>query len=508
LLFVAVLLLALFFLFRYRGMWGEQDTATFTQAIRAMYKSGKLVPDQHAYSNGYGFQALSVFLMQMSGVSLTTLQLFGSGLLALWIVVPAWLLYREFTGSSKGAVFASIILLTQPEFLFPLLRGTHEKFSRGLTFLCLYLLLRSMRDHYLPRHQTGIIIAFYLFSYALISFNNLIFTSFVASLTLGMLLVSIIPIIKKDLAQEIRYLQTRLAFTTLLLSILALVFTFYVYSPAQSQLRVFEDIWERLAFLFLQLGESPSNPYMVVKIGWVSLPVYFLISLANWLLLGVSLAIWLRYIYRWLCNQYLPSRNELLLWIFYCSFLILGVLSVIIDISGAVAANLQHRIFPSFAILAAPLVGKWIADVYSMNKQPKAFTKFAVLGVIGILALLSPLKAINDPIVSNQWIFYIPSEMQAVQWSEGTLEGSKLWVGFDHRLLSAAIMRNGGDPSGVKLDDFSLDSDVRNLLISDVIYLRSERLSQPLPIEADSLLVYDNGQSQIYHLRPRTSFQK
>ena len=501
-------MLALFFLLRYRGMWGEQDTATFTQAIRAMYITGKLVPDQNAYSNGYGFQALYIFLMQISGVNLPTLQLFGSGLFALWIVLPAWLLYREFSGSNWGAAFATIILLIQPEFLFPVLRGTHEKFSRGLIFLCLYMLLRSMRFHNRSSRLAGFVAAFYLFSYALISFNNLIFTSLVASLILVGLLGWIISLIKKDFAKEMHYLQVHLVFTILLLSSLALIFTFYVYSSAKSQLRVFENIWERLAILFLQLGENSSNPYTVVQTGWVSLPMYFLISLANWLLLGVSLAIWLRYIYRWLRNQYLPSLNELLLWIFYCSFLILGVISVIIDISGAVAANLQHRIFPSFAMLAAPLVGKWLADGYSMNKRPKAFAKFAVLGGVGVLAILSPLKAINDPIVSNQWIFYLPSEMQAIQWGEGALEGSKLWVGFDHRLSSAVIMRTGEDPSGVNLDDFSLDSDVRNLLISDVIHMRSERLSQPLPIGADSLMVYDNGQSQIYHLRPRTSFQK
>lgn len=375
-------------------------------------------------------------------------------------------------------------------------------------FLCLFMLLRSIRCHKRPRRRAGFVVSFYLLSYALISFNNLIFTSFVASLILGLLLGWLIAWIKKDQAQKLHYLQSDLVFTTLLLSLLAFIFTFYVYSPAQTQLRVLENIWDRLALLLLQLGESSSNPYTVVQTGWVSLPVYLLVSLANWLLLSFSMGIWLRQVYRWLRNQYSPESNELLLWIFYCSFTILGVASIAIDISGAIAENLQHRIFPSFAMLAAPMVGKWLADGFFRNKQLVSLTNFAVLIVIAALALLSPLKAINDPIVSNQWIFYLPSEMEAIYWSESALEGSTLWVGFDHRLSSAVVMKTGADPSGLGLDDFSVDMDVRNLLISDVISARSERLSQPLPFEVDSVTVYDNGQTQIHHLRPHTPFQR
>jgi hypothetical protein len=45
-------------------------------------------------------------------------------------------------------------------------------------------------------------------------------------------------------------------------------------------------------------------------------------------------------------------------------------------------------------------------------------------------------------------------------------------------------------------------------MISDVTRARSVRLGVPLPIESDSLLTYDNGQAQIYHLRPRTPYQR
>ncbi len=439
--------------------------------------------------------------MQISGINLASFQLSGSILLSLWIVLPAWILYHEFTGSNHGAAFATIILLVQPELLFPIFRGTHEKFTRGLMFLCLYLLLRSIRCPKRQERLVGFVATFYLFSYGLISFNDLIFTSFVAAIFLGILLGIVVSWVRKDLAPKMHYVQTHLIITTLFLSILAFIYTSYIYSPAQSQLRIIASIWDRLAFLFLQAGESSTNPYTTIGIGWVSLPVYFLVSLANWLLLGFSLTIFQWRVRSWLENHYHPDPNEFLLWIFYCSFTLLSVASVVVDWSGALAANLQHRIFPSFAMLASPLVGKWLADGVSTNKRFAHLIKPVFVIVIGALAVLSPLKAFNDPIVSNQWIHYDPTEMQAIRWSESALNGNKLWVGFDHRLSSAVVMKAGLEPIDVEMDDFSLDPDVHNLLISDVISARSERLSQPLPVGADSMIVYDNGHTQIYSIR-------
>lgn len=175
--------------------------------------------------------------------------------------------------------------------------------------------------------------------------------------------------------------------------------------------------------------------------------------------------------------------------------------SILVDWSGALAANLQHRFFPSFAMLASPLVGKWLAEGVSANKKfAQSLTPVFVI-VIGALAVLSPLKAFNDPIVSNQWIYYDPAEMQAIRWSENTLGKNALWVGFDHRLSPAVEVKSGLEPLKVELDDFSLDPGVQNLLISDVISARSKRLSQPLPVGEGSSIVYDNGRTQIYSLK-------
>ncbi|MGB0389649.1 MAG: hypothetical protein ACPGWR_32915, partial [Ardenticatenaceae bacterium] len=61
-LFTGAVLLAIYVLLRYAGLWGETDTNSFTSAIRSMLDGGRLVSQGHVYPNGYGFQTLAVFL--------------------------------------------------------------------------------------------------------------------------------------------------------------------------------------------------------------------------------------------------------------------------------------------------------------------------------------------------------------------------------------------------------------------------------------------------------------
>ena len=245
LLIAAVTLLAVYAIFRYGGMWGENDTAVFTKIIRSMLEAGKLVPERDVYANGYGFPALAVFLIQVSGMSLQDLQLYGSALLAVWMVLPAWLLYREFTGSGRGATLATVILFIQPEFLFPILRGTHEKFTRGLMFLCLYLLLRSLRSRDRLTRFIGFVLSFYLAAYAVITFNNLIATSFILSVALALALAWLVSRGNKVASTTASPTIQRLIYVVISLMAVATIFTFYAYPPAVQQLRLLKTVESR-----------------------------------------------------------------------------------------------------------------------------------------------------------------------------------------------------------------------------------------------------------------------
>jgi hypothetical protein len=474
----ATLLGALYMLMRYGGLWGETDTAIFTQAMRAIVAENSLVPKSVAYSNGYGYQILGIWLAQISGFKISSLQLYVVILLAPWVVLPAWLLYRELCDSGRAATFACIILLVLPDFLFPLLRGTHEKFTRGLMAICLFLLLKSMRDHQDLRRLVSLMVAFYFSAYALISFNNLLATSFIAALTLTALMTWLVQRWTGQMLIEKPTIHTRLIYVVSSLFVIAFIFTFYAYPPAQEQIRSMHTIADRIVALLLQFERVASNPYTVVTEGWISLPVYFALSLANWLLLGVSAA-----------------------------FTFQGILSILIDVSGAVATNFQHRIFPTFALIAAPFTAKWLVTWEPESTALRKIMRVGIPSVIAVLAILALVKATSEPLLSNKWLFHLPGERQAIRWSDQTLADRWIWTGFDERVNTAVTIRNETKSQKVRLDQYDLEPETRNVLISQITRLRGLRVGELIPIDADDFVVYDNGQAQIYHLRPRTPFQ-
>src|SRR5215213_1567955 len=188
---VATILLGLYPILRYGGLWGEIDTNAATLAIRAMYDTGSILPggNRFVYPNGYTYQVLAVFLMNVSGISLPALHLYASSLLLFVIVVPAWLLYRELTASVRGATLATVLLITQPEFLFVVSRGTHEKFTRALMLLTLYLIAASFRSRHRPARLISMTLAFYLAGYAIVALNNLLSTSFIFGVLLSFIII-------------------------------------------------------------------------------------------------------------------------------------------------------------------------------------------------------------------------------------------------------------------------------------------------------------------------------
>lgn len=504
-------LLSVYTLLRYGGLWGETDTRDFTASIRAILDTGQLVPGSQypVYPNGFGYQALAMMLIVLGGIDLSTLQIYGAALLMPWMVIPAWLLYREWVGSGHGATLATAILFVQPEFLFPILRGTHEKFTRGLMLCCVYLLVRSLRSQARPARFAGLVLAFDISAFTLNTFNNLFGSSFIAAIGLALALTWLAFRITRNPIRPPGVVFRRLLYATGTSMILAILFTTYMYPPAHHDLLVVKDIWGRLAALFLNSQTTASNPYAVVRISWISLPVYFAVSIADWILLFGSASIWLGQSVRWLRQgwQHLES-DALLLWAFYGAFAFMCALSIVVDVSGALAGNLQQRIYPSFAMVAAPVIARWLVEWRPASQVVRRIAYRGIWAGLGILAILSTLKATNEPLLSNKWLFYEPSEMYALNWADTNLRGDWLWVGYDERLQTAYDIRTGLKPSSVGLVLDLSRGDVRDFLVSDVTRVRAVRLSQPLPLEADDFITFDDGQTQIYHRRPQTPFQK
>lgn len=504
---LAMLLIGLYFSARFGGRWAENDTALFATYIENVANSGRLVPDDSpAYPNGYAFQAISAFVLALTGLPIADFQQLIYPLLAAALVLPAWLTYRELTSTSRGAALATVLLFTQPEFLFVILRSSHEKFTRVLMLLCLFWLLRSYR----LRRRLGPFALhvglFYLTALAFIASNNLLAHSFIFAILLALVGGWWLQRRSRP-AQADSYPLKRLGYAAVICLGLTYVFTFYIYLPAQHDLLILKESWERILSLLLDVQQKTTNAYAQVQAGWISLPVYFAVSIANWLVLVGSFVLWARQGWRWLRHDVaFAGETDRLLWLFYGAFVVQGGLSVLADASGVLGSNLQHRLFPSFAILAVAVVGKAIA-----GWRPRRFAsvaRTALAAAMACVAVLSVFKATNEPFLSNKWTFYGSDELAVMQWGEAHLRDTAIWAEFDERLSTARRTQQNIDLDSNYFVGSAGEIAFNDYIVSAITRLRAQRLELAIPAPADALQVYDNGAAQLYHRRPLTPYQK
>lgn len=503
-----MVVIGLYYVIRYSGRWAESDSASFAQLIRVYVQDGQILPDDgSAYPNGYLYQTIAAFLVNLTGLDIAVFQQLIFPLLASLIVLPAWLVYRELTESAIGATIATVLLLSQPEFLFVVLRSSHEKFTRILLLLCLFWLVRSMKFQHRPRQFALHVGLFYLSAFAFIASNNLLAHSFIAALAIA-LIVGVVLAWRKTVVEPGSMLLPRFFYATLICLGLVYLFTFYVYPPAQHDLIALQNLWQRIAALFLDVQATKTNAYTTIAIGWISLPAYFAVSLANWIILGFSLLIWLRQGYVWIVRkQSSPTHAQWLLWLLYVAFAAQGALSVVADATGALGGNLQHRLFPSFSLIAVGLVAATLVRWQPRRSTVVVRLCFAV--AVSVITLLSVMKATNEPLLSNKWTFYRSEELAALRWTNEHLANAFLWTEFDERLeVAMRLVYGDSEKKNVSYGGTRIIPETRNMVLSDITRMRSRRLRAPIPVPLDALRVYDNGTAQLYHLRPLTPYQR
>jgi cation transporter-like permease len=511
---LAMVLVGLYSVLRYNGNWAENDSAVFTQTLRVFTDSGQLVPDNGlVYPNGFAFQSISTVILALTGLEIQDLQQHIYPLLALVVVVPAWVTYRTLTDSNRGATLAVGLLLTQPEFLFVILRSSHEKFTRTLMLLCIFLLVRSATMHKKTAPFAIHVVLFYLMAFALIASNNLLGQSFIFSLSIAMGMSWLLQ--RRTAYQTVRDLANkRLLQVTITGMALVYLATFYIYPPAKHDVLILEDTWLRVeALVFAEQGQpnevppTPTDPYTYVTATWPSLPVYFMVSIANWILLLVSFVLWTGQGWRWIVQNQPPrTQARQLLWLFYLALGVEGAMSILVDFSGALGSNLQQRIFPSFSMIAVAIVATAVTQW-----RPKfgiALLNRGLVAIIVILGVLAVIKATNEPFLSNKWVFYRDNEITAMRWADDHLRQSQIWTEFDERLFTAYITNHGPSQNRNAFVRQKVKETTRVFLISDITRSRSSRLETPLPTPPDALRIYDNGEAELYRLRPQTPNQR
>jgi hypothetical protein len=493
---------------RYSALWEDVDTGWLTRYIESVRSHATLVPPDRVYHNGMGFQALSVFVLEVTGIPLQALQSTVYPLISLvGLVLMAFAFYSQVTQDRRIAALAVLLLVFQADVLFVTLRGSHEKLDWPLLMMVLMLLWLSFRAS--SRARAMYVLLFYFGVFAMITSSVFFASSFLAAVCLSLLLgLVVLSLQRRRLVVSARL--RRLVLVALSCSILVVLFMFYLYPVSIFYFRVLSSVVERTSILLLGF-EPAGQPYARISVSWTRPQVYLGLTLFTWLLVVLSFLEWFRRGWQFLSARRLGLPDDLD-WLLYAGFAIQVAMAIVVDFSGALGANLQLRMIPAFTVLAVVVLARGIARIVAMPWFG-GWTRRAVLGFgavtvawFGVAALL---KATNEPLLSHNWTFYARSEEGAIRWVDDHLQSSNVWTGNHPRLAEAfCFLYASGSASHNEYDAVYFWPGTRYVLLSKQELLRATRAKTTLPSVLGWNRVYDNGDVYLYHRRPRTPFQR
>jgi hypothetical protein len=498
------LIISTYFVARFERYWAENDTGDLSVAIRETILDEALIPEGDVYTNGYGYPVVGATLVAFTGLSIADLQQIAMTMTSAMLVIPAWALYRELTGSARAAGLAVLLLFVQPEFLFVILRGSHERFTRLMMLVAIWLLVRMFRHARSPRQAVVTVLMFDVVAYGLISMNGLFGTSFTAALALAMVAAWVLGRLRPNVLSGARPIAARLTWVCLSMALVGYLYIFYIYPPASGGVSLLGSISQRLLAVTTTTGETSTVAYRQVAGAWIDLRIYFLLSSGTYILMLGSALVWAGLGLRMLFGRGQPPTLErTLLWLLYAAFAVQGAVAVAGDLSGASVTNLQVRAFPSFAMVGTPLLASVLA-----SRPWRPYLAVPVAMLIGLMATAAVLKATNEPLLSNKWTFYDPNEVAALRWADEHLRLAFVWAGLDERVVAAYVTVDGATPNKNTWVQFAQSDLVRTYVISDIMRLQAERTNLAIPEMTLQHRVFDAGGAQVYHRRPSTPYQR
>jgi hypothetical protein len=513
------LAVAAYYVVRPDGRWSENDTVVLSDAIAWMVRSQQLIPTPgFVYPHGYAFQVVATFVLAYTGLHISTFQQLVAPLLSALLIAPLAVgAYRELTGGLRAGVLATMLLLVAPEFLFVTLRGSHEKVSRALMLLALWLIARGLRLATDRRQYAVHVVLFCAATYGVIAGNTLFATSFVLAFAAA---IPVSWLLSRWWDAPARHMADMIALNLVLPTVcvvgLNVLFNNVIYPPASSDINVYQEILDKVTHLVhqTQQGEQPAGaPYQVVQASWISPTAYFAVSLGDWLLIGSSLAYWAWDGWHWIVRRRdPPSQAAWLLWVLYAAFALQGAAAIVSDFSGALAQNLQYRAFQSFTLVAVALLARGLLGTLASGP---GWVRYGVAALVAALACLGALKSSNEPLLSNKWMFYTQPEVQALRWADANARGASIWTEVDERLTAGyqlgvtmdipPLERN---PNGNQVGDYILPPGDRDFVVSDVTRVRAQRLGYTLLPPTVQLRTYDNGSTQIYSQLRQSPYER
>jgi hypothetical protein len=503
---VAVAFLAgLYYTIRFGGWAMEVDAARQALAADGVLATGRLAHPR-AYGNGYEYAAQLALASLVTGLPLQPVQL-ASSLSVFILVLVAFVTYREFLDSAAWAALTVLLLLLQPDFLFYVLRGSHERNTWTFALLMLFLLLRSQRYAQKPARLLIYVALFYLTFWAMAASNLYFATTFTSAILIGLVAGWVLQRRgARDRAQGENRATVLRRLVTISVACLAMVYLFinYAYRPALTSYYYFRSLADRVGLVTLG-AEAVAAPVGYAALGhvWRSSGIYLGLTGLQWLIAIASLVAWALEIPRLRTADY----KRWLLWLLYTAFGALLAFGVFADFAGFLSANMQVRMFTPFALFSSALVAGLIRRGYlALDARGRRLAAIGATGLAVYAALAAAMKVSNDPTIGNLWLFYSPAEADAAAWAEAHVQ-DEIWVDTWDHLANALEFRAGYGSAG-QYTWGVLPSPAPYTLISELTRLRANRVGLSLPETRDQNRVYDNGTAQIYDRRALTPYQR
>jgi hypothetical protein len=505
LLLLLAAVFSLYWIGRYGGYAMEVDASRMTQSAGGILKVGHLVHEK-SYPPGYEYPALLAILSKLTGLSIQILQL-NAGLWLPVLALVAYLSYRELLGDPNLAVLTCLLLLIQPDFTFYILRSSHEKITWMLALCSLFCLARSNRFARVPARMLLFEALFCLVFWAMATTNAYFALVFLAGLTFYWLGTRIIcrRISWQGTAVARRCQLVRRAGVICLIGYgLVFIVINFAYPPAVNFYQTLNSFAEHVRGLIS--GEALKQPYAYLGSAWRHPLIYLALTLPQWTIVLAGLLGW------GMGARRLGQANQSgwLLWLLYAAFAAMLVAGVIMDFAGFLSLNLQLRLFPPFALAGSPFAARAISRGFEKVLAAKSIAS-RILGVgLGVYAVLAAMaKVTNEPLLSNQWLFYSPAELQAVRWTDAHLESHRVWSDTSSHLADVFGFWEGYGGPAVSRYEFGVASpSSSHVLISRWTRLQANRNGVSLPATLEHDRVYDNGMVQLYHRRPKTPYQR
>ncbi len=514
------LLLTLYWMERFGGFWLESDTSRTTVSIQAVFNSGVLAPEfQRLYLAGFLYQVYGTTFSLITGLSVQDLQRWVMPLIGILITLMAFTFYLNIFKNPTAAAISVTLLNLQGDFILTTMRSSHEKLDYLLIFGALLVLALSVKWFNSLPERIALALVYYLFILAENTSNVFFASTFTAMLILSFLLWNMLSYFTRR-----KYLGTS---WLLYVAIISIVFTFVMvfvwYPPARSLVLIAGNLADRIRLFLFSPIEAPAGALDLANSSWILPNAWLWLRIFDIVLLVTAGIGWLHLVVAQIRQSATESSKSAKINDYFWLIILLPAFAfqnfalIFSDLTGSVGQinNLQIRMIPLTVFVAAPISTYVLMRLLGWLRSKNIFFRRSVIFLLFPLVLTflisGVIKGTSEPILSNIWLFYTPTEYMGVRWlnqhiplvGKDSLPHRPLFLGDSEGRISRLWLDQFWGPKQDFLPvTYKLSDPHSYIFVSPGVRISNDRFGLPNPDVRNHSLIYTNGPVNIFFQPP------